>query len=199
MQVTRTTTWSDGNTLTASALNGEFNNLLNSPQIVNADIASSAAIATSKINATFPTGVILGDTDTQTFSNKSTAQLNSPTNSDLSLVADTANSKVVLTTVRRQGGSSTDFSIDGTTNYTEASVAIQVGVTTITTGSVNTSVTFPVAFSEVPLVLTTYYDKAGNQILKSEIRTPTTSGFTIVTDGSGTVNGAVNWIALGKR
>jgi len=49
MQVTRTTVWSDGNTLTASALNGEFNNLLNSPDIENADIASDAAIALTKL------------------------------------------------------------------------------------------------------------------------------------------------------
>jgi hypothetical protein len=50
MTVTRSTTWVDGNTLTASALNGEFNNLLNAPAIMNADIAAGAAIATTKIN-----------------------------------------------------------------------------------------------------------------------------------------------------
>jgi hypothetical protein len=52
MQVTRTTTFVDGNVLTASALNGEFNNLLNAPNIVNADISSNAAIAYSKLNLT---------------------------------------------------------------------------------------------------------------------------------------------------
>ncbi len=50
MQVTRTTTWTSGQTLTASALNNEFNNLLNAPNIVNADISASAAIAYSKLN-----------------------------------------------------------------------------------------------------------------------------------------------------
>lgn len=38
--------------------------------IVNADISAGAAIATSKINATFPTGAIVGTTDTQTLSGK---------------------------------------------------------------------------------------------------------------------------------
>lgn len=52
MVVSRTTVWSDGNVLTASALNGEFNNLLNAPAIVNADIAGGAAIAYSKLNLT---------------------------------------------------------------------------------------------------------------------------------------------------
>lgn len=50
--MTRTTVWSDGNVLTASALNGEFNNLLNALGIVNADISGVAAIAYSKLNLT---------------------------------------------------------------------------------------------------------------------------------------------------
>lgn len=49
MQVTRTTQWISGQVLTAAALNTEFNNLLNSPSIINTDVASNAAIATSKI------------------------------------------------------------------------------------------------------------------------------------------------------
>lgn len=68
--VVRTTTWVDSQVLTAPALNAEFNNLLNSLNIVNADIAAGAAIVGSKlanpltgvtmtkpvINGTNPTG-----------------------------------------------------------------------------------------------------------------------------------------------
>lgn len=67
--VTRTTTWSDGQVLTAAALNGEFNNLLNALAITNADISGSAAIAISKI-ATGLSGSIVGTSDTQTLTNK---------------------------------------------------------------------------------------------------------------------------------
>lgn len=52
--ISRVTTWADGQTLTASALNGEFSNILNDYNggITNANISASAAIAYSKLNLT---------------------------------------------------------------------------------------------------------------------------------------------------
>lgn len=64
--VTRTTTWSSGDTLTASALNGEFNNLLNALAIVNADVSGSAGIVFSKLDS----ATVAGVSATQTFTNK---------------------------------------------------------------------------------------------------------------------------------
>ena len=66
------TTWSDGQVLTASALNGNFTTIVNDYNggITNANISGSAAIAASKINATFPSGSIVGTTDSQTLTNK---------------------------------------------------------------------------------------------------------------------------------
>ena len=65
--ISRITTWNSGDTLTASALNGEFNNILNdyNGNITNANIAAAAAIAASKISDTAIT-----QTATQTMSNK---------------------------------------------------------------------------------------------------------------------------------
>lgn len=48
--VTRTHVFVDGDTLTAAQLNAEFNNLLNAPAIMNSDVASNAAIASSKLS-----------------------------------------------------------------------------------------------------------------------------------------------------
>ncbi len=66
MQVTRTTQWISGQVLTASALNTEFNNLLNAPSIVDADIASNAGISTAKIAAGF---ALLGTANVYTAKN----------------------------------------------------------------------------------------------------------------------------------
>lgn len=91
--ISRVTTWADGDTVTASNLNGEFNNILNdyngnitnaniasgaaiaaskldlAGQITNAMIANAAGIAISKIN-TGLSGSLVGTTDTQTLTNK---------------------------------------------------------------------------------------------------------------------------------
>lgn len=66
------TSWSDGQVLTAGALNGNFTAITNdyNGNITNANISASAAIDPSKINATFPSGSIVGTTDTQTLTNK---------------------------------------------------------------------------------------------------------------------------------
>src|SRR3990167_10859066 len=65
--ITRVTTWSTGDTLTADALNGEFNNIVNDYNggITNANISASAGIALSKLASTPATL-----TGTETLTNK---------------------------------------------------------------------------------------------------------------------------------
>jgi hypothetical protein len=65
--LTRITTWSSGDTLTASALNGEFNNIINdyNGSISNANIASNAAISASKLDSS-----LLTASSTSTLTNK---------------------------------------------------------------------------------------------------------------------------------
>ena len=64
--VTRTKNWISGDTLTASDLNAEFNNLLNALALVNADISGSAAITFAKLDSV----TVVGVTASQTLTNK---------------------------------------------------------------------------------------------------------------------------------
>ena len=63
---TRTKVWVSGDTLTASDLNSEFNNLNNALAIVNADISGGAGIVFSKLDSVTVAGV----SATQTLTNK---------------------------------------------------------------------------------------------------------------------------------
>src|SRR5258708_3002301 len=104
--VTRTTTWIDNQVLTASALNGEFNNLLNALNLVDADISGGAAISASKIA---DTAVTL--TAGQTISNKAinAYQMNAGTIRTSTLVNLTvqASTQVVTSYTPSGGGTST--------------------------------------------------------------------------------------------
>lgn len=64
--VTRTTTFADGNVLTAAQLNNEFNNLLNALALMNSDVASNAGVVFSKLDS----ATVAGVTATQTLTNK---------------------------------------------------------------------------------------------------------------------------------
>jgi hypothetical protein len=97
------TTWSDGQNLTASALNGNFTTIVNdyNGSITNANISASAAIATSKISATFPSGSIIGTTDTQTLTNKRiTRRTVSVTNTSTSVTINSDTTDMHITTAQ---------------------------------------------------------------------------------------------------
>jgi hypothetical protein len=92
----------------------------------------------------------------------------------------------------RQGGSATNWNTVGTTNYAAASARIQCGVI-LTSGTI--TVTFPVAFSQVPVVFLT--SGFHNQI--ASVDAVTASGFTGVLEFSGDSpsDKNVNWLAIG--
>jgi hypothetical protein len=107
--ISRITTWSDGQTLTASALNGEFNNILSdyNGSITNANISAGAAIAVSKI-ATGLSGSLVGTTDIQTLTNKT---LTSPTITNAAFSGGGALVSKIITATK-------DISSGGDVSYT---------------------------------------------------------------------------------
>lgn len=106
---------------------------------------------------------------------------------------------------RRQGGSATDWSAQGTTPYTPAHVIAQIGALTISmSGSPMTgsgTVTFPVAFSQPPLVFVTSDVMASGGVFMQYGHTGVTAaGFTVwcsYNANSTYGNRTVSWLALG--
>jgi hypothetical protein len=107
----------------------------------------------------------------------------------LDSVDDTIVGNRVPALTRRQGGSATNWSTPGTTTYTPTMLRMQPGAITLD-GSGLASVTFPIAFSNVPLVY-----------LASQTSTPPTavsisaSGVTI----QGNPADVAMWLAIGPE
>ncbi len=89
----------------------------------------------------------------------------------------------------RQGGDAANWSVPGTTNYTPTAVRIQGGAVSVNTNPFD--ITFPVAFSNVPLVFI------------SELSTPTayvalkTASMVRIAGITGTA--ALEWLAIGPE
>lgn len=99
----------------------------------------------------------------------------------------------------RQGGNASDWSIAGATNYIPSKYLIQSGVIQWTgsefpSGSI--SVTWPVAFSNKPIVLASSTENVYN----IGIGSPTTTGTTLAwahIAGAGATAVTINWLAIG--
>ena len=94
---------------------------------------------------------------------------------------------------RRQGGSATDWSIGGTTAYAPTMVRMQTGVT-ITSGAGTATVTFPVAFSQPPLVFVQAFG------VWSAVTSVNALGFSVyTTNAGGAANVGFYWLAIGPE
>jgi hypothetical protein len=101
----------------------------------------------------------------------------------------------------RQGGSATDWSVDGNNNYALSSVAIQVGTNNLgipggaTFGTAN--ITFPVPFANKPLVYATATAFDGWITITNNSATGTTIMITVpVASGLPSIH-YFNWMAIG--
>jgi hypothetical protein len=108
---------------------------------------------------------------------------------------------------RRQGGSATDWSSAGTTNYTPGEVIRQAGVVNVSfaSGTGTQAVTFPVAFSQIPIITGLVVNNAASSTkrkLNATIESLSASTLTIrvyLTDGSTSSSSAdVHWSAEGS-
>ena len=109
---------------------------------------------------------------------------------------------------RRRGGSSSSWNSGGTSNYVVGGVRIQAGVTTLTWDSNDQSdtkaITFPVAYSQKPLIQLTLLNAASSQkrTLLATVESVSASSVTLRgqrTDGSASLSTTadVQWVAIG--
>ncbi len=107
----------------------------------------------------------------------------------------------------RQGGSSTDWNVFGTTTYSITSPKIQIGCASI--GSISTawntwyygstSVTFPVAFTNKPLVFCTCNNLVANNLITLLPTGIVKTGFTLQATSNGSMGSqTVAWLAIGE-
>lgn len=136
---------------------------------------------------------------------QSTAAPGAPTTGDLWLDTDASGSGTTPV-VKRQGGSATDWSTQGTTEYTPpATTQIQVGARISDSmggsGFSDIAITFPDAFAQVPLVIVGQGPVANNSHVGIVAKTVTTTGFTLGFNNfsaSSSVTVVAHWMAIGE-
>lgn len=110
---------------------------------------------------------------------------------------------VYLELIARQGGSATAWNTAGTTNYTltaPTSVVTQVGAITTAAGGTAT-ITFPVAFSQIPLVYLTIiygYPNLG-AIANVEVISATQAQIRTQSNAGANISAQVSWLAIGAE
>lgn len=121
--MTRSTTWIDNQVLTATALNGEFDNLLNALNIDNDDIAAGAGIVGSKL-ANPLTGVTM--TKPVINGTNPTAATYTPATGTQTVALDVSANNMHFVTGHADGTAIT-FTITGATNSQPFIVSILQG------------------------------------------------------------------------
>jgi len=168
------------------------------------------AIATAALQAASVTTAKIADV------NVTTGKLADGAVTTAKLAADSVDDTIAGNRVpqfyRRQGGSATIWAAAGSTNYTPTSVRMQAGQVTVVVAANNpngtTTVTFPVAFSNHPLVFVTLYDAVnggGPTVDAVRIRAYSNSNSQVdITvdmeiDVSHITTYTVNWLAIGPE
>jgi hypothetical protein len=124
---------------------------------------------------------------------------------DADSVDDTIAGNRVPRLDRRQGGSASVWETEGSTDYTPTTVRMQCGVIADTSTGANNGdvvVTFPVAFSQKPIVLATYAGNAETYPLVVGTLDVDATQCTIhwcSAFGAGPTNPAFSWLAVGPE
>ncbi len=158
----------------------------------NAAIPAMTQVANTTWDIPLATFVIDTSGDIWTDSSKSVAGV---TDARIFAVGATAGLRMNW----RQGGSSTVWATDGATDYPVSSPKVKIFAGSQTTGILgNVTITFPEAFSFLPLVIATAVGSAGSIInVDTAISTTQCTINSIDIDGAPIGSVQFNWIAMG--
>jgi len=108
----------------------------------------------------------------------------------------------VFNQVERQGSNATTYTSGGSINYLETGVYMQMGAIDcvgMTTSGSTKAITFPKAFSQTPLVWITFFDATNAHFgVIGNVRSITTTGFTIINNSTINSGSIYEWFAIGK-
>ena len=164
------------------------------------DVTSSGGGATTIANNAVTTAKIINDAVTNAkLANMATATIKGRTTAGTGDPEDLTYAQVLaaILPMNRQGGSSTSFASGGTTNYTPSNLRVQFGAIPITvaSGSGSVTITFPVAFSNTPVIFALATGELAGDILSIVSVFAGTSQIAAVGSSNGT--GTLHWLAIG--
>lgn len=169
---------------------------------VSSDGVASAPAVTQVANTTWEislatgtitTGGVVALTDARAYCHFTTAVKTAMLEADS--VDDTRAGNRVPQFYRRQGGNSSDWSVTGTTTYTPGAVRMQAGSLSIGAFGTLRTLTFPVAFSQPPVVI---FSQISNFSGRCDVDNVTASGCTFGLNSAGS-GGDINWLAIGPE
>lgn len=108
----------------------------------------------------------------------------------------------VFNQFERYGGNASVYPSAGSTAYTETSVFMQMGAVDcvgLNTNGGTKAITFPKAFTQAPMVFLQFYDvQLANWGVIGNVRSISTTGFTIINSSAINANNVYYWLAIGK-
>lgn len=122
--------------------------------------------------------------------------------SKLANAAVTASKMVNGQIYRRQGGSATEWTTQGTTNYDVSSTDVKIQAGSINVDANPKTVTFPVAFTYKPLIFLTVSSATSSNVfvrykISGSSNTQIADIVTLDAAGSVVTTESVNWLAIG--
>lgn len=186
--ITIPNSFSSGTTIKSSEVNANFTTVANAINgNLDANNLASGAVTTAKIADSNVTTAKIAD------SNVTTGKIADDAVTDAKLVYGKVRS--------RQGGSATNWATAGTTTYDYSGTNTFIQVGSKACNASPTTITFPTAFNQTPVVFANVITAVGgsNGFVRIDSASATQFAAQVVADtGAGLTDQTINWLAIGQ-